>query len=353
MHNNTARFILSIVFCVFFLQISSSGDSIKVGGKVYKDVYIKEGSSFYDICDPSNGKVISVPKQRKDVHNLYISPDSERDRLLSLFEAKKEELKKNSQSTPSVQRTSRQRKYSYSTNIDYTNRSKHNYNIDSSKKQSEQELPMPDSRVDNYNQYTTQQQTVNTHKQNLNSSRKEPKVNEIHAVFWILMVCTCIVTGIVLAISRNGKRSGNIFTKDELANITMFCILMGVGFLAFVFPNNNRETKIQKANERDSAQEPEPMSAYDEAWYSLPLETRYKLTHPITMEHYAKIHIGMSYVDVLGIMPRSGDLIQSFTLPGMNRPEYYEVYEWANADGGFMHITIRDNYVKDKMQAGL
>ena len=65
-------FTFVIVVC---LSVLSYCDSIVVDGKTYTDVYVREGSSMYYVCIPSDGTIINVEKAKVKEGDLAISQD--------------------------------------------------------------------------------------------------------------------------------------------------------------------------------------------------------------------------------------------------------------------------------------
>ena len=85
-------------FVIFALAVaggalSASADSIKVGDRIYQDVYVSEGASGYYVGIPDDGSVVNVSKSEVDPKDVIITEDREaRKALYSKWLGKRREL---------------------------------------------------------------------------------------------------------------------------------------------------------------------------------------------------------------------------------------------------------------------
>ncbi len=93
-----SRFIFFTLILALF-SAAAEADQIRVGGVLYREVYIKKDNGYYYIHHPTEGRVEKVSRKRRDVEELAIDEDEgEREKILKAFNASKQKraLERNS-----------------------------------------------------------------------------------------------------------------------------------------------------------------------------------------------------------------------------------------------------------------
>ncbi len=71
------RSLITLAVLATGASLVASADSIKVGDKVYEDVYISEGGNGYYVSIPSDGSIVNVSKSEVDEKDISFTQDRE------------------------------------------------------------------------------------------------------------------------------------------------------------------------------------------------------------------------------------------------------------------------------------
>lgn len=82
------------VLLVSALTIPALADSIRIDGQVYENVYVREGNAVYFVQTPTDGKVLSIPKERVVPNDIVLTPDpAQRKAILEAWKAQNVKLR--------------------------------------------------------------------------------------------------------------------------------------------------------------------------------------------------------------------------------------------------------------------